>query len=72
MSRKPKELYIAVCDNRVVCYHVSLLAFYNEFRELEPTISSHSYYQKEFKKRDEIPFNNVEKRKTYYLIQVKP
>lgn len=68
MSKKPKEVYIALCDNRIVCYHVSLLQFYEEFKTIEPEINSLSYYQKEFKKTNEIGYMNIKNRKAYYLI----
>jgi hypothetical protein len=71
MSKKPKELYIAICDNEIICFHISLSPFYKEFKKIEPNIKSLSYYQKEFKNTKEIAYTNTQKRKTYYLTLLK-
>ncbi|ULC59521.1 hypothetical protein MBM09_00745 [Flaviramulus sp. BrNp1-15] len=70
MSKKPKDVFIALCDNRIICYHVKLEPFYKELKTIEPDINSLSYYQKEFKKNNEIGYMNVKDRKTYYLIRL--
>lgn len=67
MSVKPKKLYVAVSDNAIVCYHVSMASFYKEFKSIEDGIKSQSYYEKQFKTKDVVPYINVNDRKTYYI-----
>tara|TARA_R110000868_G_scaffold225161_2_gene477430 strand:- start:1416 stop:1628 length:213 start_codon:yes stop_codon:yes gene_type:complete len=66
MIRDLKSLYTAVVDNKVVLFDTNLKLFVKGLNKLELETRNYDYYYREFKKSQQLVFQN-NKGLTYHL-----
>ncbi len=69
MIRDLKAFYVAINENKVVCYETNLFKFLECFKKVENDIKSYQYYRGRFKDDSIIVYVNKE-RKVYFLQKV--
>lgn len=52
MNKDVKYLYIAIKDNKVVCFDTNLKNFVEKFLLIEPEARNYDYFYRKFKKVD--------------------
>lgn len=60
MIRDLKAFYVAINNNKVVCYETNLSKFLERFRTMENDIKSYQYYRSKFKENSIVVFVNKE------------
>ncbi len=70
MIRDLKRLFVAINDNKVVCFNTNLSAFIRDFKKQRRGLKSLSFYSKEFKTKDIIVFFDEDKGEMYHLQKV--
>jgi hypothetical protein len=70
MNSDLRKLYVAIIDNKVVCFNTNLSAFIRDFNNQHRGLKSLSFYTKEFKSKDVIVFFDEDEGKVYHLQKI--